>query len=119
MVSNKNEYERELIPEMEVYYRVASFIARKGLTIPAVFLLEAHKPLNFIASQFLVFLGPMIYIIFPSADEAYSKFSRSLEKRENVDILIRCIEDEEKKLQKRVKELKMKNQNSIEKSKEK
>lgn len=45
--------------------KVASRIHELGLTVPAVLLLEAHKPLTFISSQLLLIVQPTLDIILP------------------------------------------------------
>ncbi|MDP6125890.1 MAG: hypothetical protein QGH20_09075, partial [Candidatus Latescibacteria bacterium] len=44
--------------------RVAAMIVKRGLISPAVMFLETAKPLNFIGSQVLVFLNPIVTIVF-------------------------------------------------------
>jgi hypothetical protein len=45
--------------------KVANKINQLGLTSPAIFLLEAHKPLAFIGSQLLLVAQPTVDIFFP------------------------------------------------------
>ena len=71
--------------------RIASGIARRGMSIPAILFLEMHKPLTFIASQGMIAFSPFMapFIGFDNLQTA----SRLLEKRENVEKLICRIED--------------------------
>ena len=46
--------------------QVADKIAQLGLTTPAILLLEAHKPLTFIGSQFLLVFQPTLDLVLPS-----------------------------------------------------
>ena len=76
-------------PEQELIERVADFLVRRGLTAPAVMLLEVGRPLNFVGSQLLVFLSPFISLIFNS--EELKRFTRLLAKRRAVDALVEAI----------------------------
>lgn len=46
--------------------QVADKISQLGLTTPAILLLEAHKPLAFIGSQFLLVVQPALDPLLPS-----------------------------------------------------
>ena len=46
--------------------KVAQKLTHLGLTGPAVLLLEAHKPLAFIGSQFLLVAQPSLNLFIPS-----------------------------------------------------
>ena len=71
--------------------RVAAFLVRRQLTVPAVMLLETGRPLNFIGSQFLTFLSPFVSIIFSKSVD-FERFTRFLEKRASIPCLIDHIE---------------------------
>jgi hypothetical protein len=66
-------------------------IVGKGLETPAILFLEMHKPLTFLASQGLLvgmpFLAPFLGV------DIVHKYSKLLERRENVELLIRRIEE--------------------------
>lgn len=80
-----SDEERDAILE-----RIAQGIVRRGMSAPAVLFLEMNKPLSFVASQSLIvltpFLAPFVGI------ENVHRYSRLLEKRENVERLIERIE---------------------------
>lgn len=80
-----SDEERDAILE-----RIAQGIVRRGMAAPAVLFLELNKPLSFVASQSLIvltpFLAPFVRI------ENVHRYSRLLEKRENVERLIERIE---------------------------
>ncbi|HIE03342.1 MAG TPA: hypothetical protein EYP61_01145 [Candidatus Latescibacteria bacterium] len=76
--------------ELALVEKVARAVARRGLAIPAVMFLESVRPLNFIGSQAMMFLEPMVRSVLPSKD--YTKFAEILEKREGLEALIRRIE---------------------------
>ena len=73
--------------------RVAGFVVRRRLTAPALMALETGRPLNFIGSQFLVFLSPFLTLIFSPPE--YDRFCRFLGKRPSIDIIIGKILDQE------------------------
>ncbi|GIV15815.1 MAG: hypothetical protein KatS3mg022_1250 [Armatimonadota bacterium] len=80
-----SDEERDAILE-----RIAQGVVRRGMAAPAVLFLELNKPLSFVASQSLIvltpFLAPFVGI------ENVHRYSRLLEKRENVERLIERIE---------------------------
>lgn len=83
----------QLTPEDEqLLARIAAMIVRRGLAAPAIMLLDTVRPLNFVASQFLVFLGPFATILLNPVE--YERFTALLEHREAVDVLIKAITDE-------------------------
>ncbi|MEW5960772.1 MAG: hypothetical protein AB1801_23855 [Chloroflexota bacterium] len=53
------------VKEINFTQIVANKIAELGLTVPAVLLLEAHKPLSFISSQLLLVAQPTLDIFLP------------------------------------------------------
>lgn len=73
--------------------KVADHLIRRRLEAPAILLLESVKPLSFIASQGLVFLGPLLQPLLSVKD--YDTFTEALETRENVEWLIRRLEEGE------------------------
>lgn len=86
--------ERLLSPEdEELLDRISRATVRRGLGVPAIFLLESSKPLNFLGSQFLHFLSPMVHSVFDAKD--LDRFAVLLERRETVEELIRRIEQAE------------------------
>jgi hypothetical protein len=73
----------------ETIEKVATKISRLGLEVPAILMLEAHKPLTFFANQGLIFLSPILYPLFGGKTERAAKF---FEERKNVEALITRIE---------------------------
>jgi hypothetical protein len=45
--------------------KIANKIIDLGLTVPAIFLLEAHKPLAFVGSQLLLVAQPTLDLFLP------------------------------------------------------
>lgn len=74
----------------EMIEALAQKVVVRKLETPAIFFLEAHKPLSFLASQSLLMLSPLLGAFF-----GYSHiklWSRILEDRDNVERLIKKIE---------------------------
>ena len=74
----------------KIINEVAARIVEKRLEGMAVFFLEVGRPLSFVASQAMIFLGPLVRMIYPMKN--YRRLAELLEERENVDLLIRTIE---------------------------
>jgi len=83
----------------ELLDAVAARVVNMRLAVPAVFFLESTKPLSFIGSQALVFLEPFVQAFLST--EAYSRFARLMEDRQNVEGLIRRIEAKDEELRAR------------------
>ena len=74
----------------ELLDRIAARVVGLGLATPAIFFLESVRPLNFIASQAMVFFGPLATAILPRQD--YERLARILEDRRSVEALLVRIE---------------------------
>ncbi len=70
--------------------KLADYVVRRNMSVPAIMFLESVKPLNFVGSQAMVFFRPIISRFFTSAE--YDKLATILEKREVIDLLIIEIE---------------------------
>lgn len=97
--------------EEDVLERLAKKAVERGMAVPSIIFLESVKPLNFIASQVMVFFEPVIQTIFNFRD--YNTLRSALEKRESVEILLLKIEKydavtlaREKRIKKYMKEIK-------------
>ncbi len=77
--------ERTLLDEL------ADGIARRRLTPAAMFFLESVKPLGFVGSQMMVFLRPMISVIW-SNPSRWDQLQAILEKRGSIELLLRRLE---------------------------
>ncbi len=73
-----------------LFEKLANFVVKRKMTAPAILFLESTKPLNFIGSQFLVVMGPLVKIFFNVKE--YDQIVTLMEKRENVETLICTIE---------------------------
>ena len=85
--------EEELAQEREVLTRLADEVVRRRMAVPAIFVLESMRPLSFIASQGLIFFEPIVRTMLSLKD--YDVFARALERRENVEWLVRYLEERE------------------------
>jgi len=70
--------------------RVARFVVRFGMTVPAVLALESVRPLSFVGSQFMHLLSPSIgaFLTLPEWDA----LARLLEDRRGLEYILRRIE---------------------------
>ena len=75
--------------DRELVGRLAEFIVRRRLGAPALMALEAGRPFNFLGSQALTFLAPFATLVFSAAE--YERFTRILERRQSVDLLLGAI----------------------------
>jgi len=68
----------------------AEKIKQLGLATPAILLLEAHKPLSFVVSQFIILGQPMLNLFWSDrfTDQAINLFSN----RQNLEGLIKELE---------------------------
>ncbi len=70
--------------------RLLRAVVRRGLGTPALLMLECSRPLNFVASQFLLFVGPVAELIFDRRE--YRLFVGLLERRGSIEYLCGRIE---------------------------
>ena len=73
-----------------LFEKIARRIVDMRLTPLAVVMLESSKPVSFIGSQLMVFLGPIITALFPF--RAYDEITALMEERANIELFIRKIE---------------------------
>lgn len=77
--------------EDEILNKVASKITALGMETPAIFLLEMSKPINYIGSQFLTFMNPMITSFLDI--KSYDTFTELIADRNKLEELICRIEE--------------------------
>ncbi len=70
---------------------IARAIVDRRLETPAVFFLEAHKPLSFVASQTMAVAVPLLGPLLGA--QRMADLSKLLKDRENVELLLARIED--------------------------
>ena len=85
-------YEGHKLSEEDLVFmeRLARWTVERRMSAPALLFLESVKPLNFIGSQFLFFFEPIVQIFV--GGKGYTRFAQLMEKRENVEAFLRCIE---------------------------
>jgi hypothetical protein len=79
--------------QAEAVARVARFIVRFGMTVPAVLALETVRPLSYVGSQFMHLLSPSIGA-FLSATE-WNAMAALLEDRKGLDYVLLVIEQQD------------------------
>ena len=88
------QLERELTEEDRTLIDwMGEQIVSRRLTAAALFLLESVKPLNFVSSQFLVILSPLLGVFVPKVK--YDRLVALLEKRPFIELLLRSVEAKE------------------------
>jgi len=70
--------------------RVADAVVHRGMATPAVLLLESVGPMNFLGSQALHFLTPILDVVFPERD--VERVACLLERRDTLARLAALIE---------------------------
>ncbi len=75
---------------IEIITKIAQKTVDLRLTPIAIVLLETTKPLSFVGSQLMVFFQPIITAVFPFYQ--YEEIAALLEDRNNIELLIKIIE---------------------------
>jgi hypothetical protein len=70
---------------------LAAGLAKRKLTAAALFFLESHRPLAFVASQVMVFFQPMVQIIWTNP-KRWEQVQSVLAKRGSIELLLRRLE---------------------------
>jgi hypothetical protein len=70
--------------------KLCAEVVRRRLNIPALFMLETSRPLNYVSGQFLRFLQPIATVI-ADANE-YELLTQFLEQRGSIDYICRRLE---------------------------
>ncbi len=78
------------IDDVELMERVADVIVKRGMAAPATVFLESMGPMNFLGSQALHFITPIIECAFNVKE--VEQVARLLERRETISQLIAIIE---------------------------
>ena len=85
----------------EVLDRFARKVVERRLSAPAILFLESAKPLSFLGNQAMVFFQPIVQSI--CTFKSYDDIMALLEDRENVECLLRRIEELEAEEQQRIR----------------
>jgi len=85
----------EMVKEdFELLEKLAGFVVKRKLSVPAVMFLETLRPLNVVGSSMMSFFKPMLGNFFNHAE--YTRLERILERRCSVGCLIDTIEKGER-----------------------
>ena len=78
------------VEDVALLERVADAVVKRGMTTPATIFLESMGPMNFLGSQALHFLTPILEVVFPTRD--LERVARLLERRDTLSRLAAIIE---------------------------
>ncbi len=78
------------VEDLALLERVAEAVVRRGMTAPATVFLESLGPMNYLGSQALYFLTPIVEWAFNASE--VERVARLLERRDTVSRLIAIID---------------------------
>lgn len=78
------------IEDVQLMERIAEMVVKRGMAAPATMFLESMGPMNFLGSQVLHFLTPIIECVCNAKE--VEQVARLLERRDTVTRLIAIIE---------------------------
>lgn len=100
-VDGGNDFTKE---EDEVLDRVASWLHKKNLVTPSILFIETLSPLNFLGSQMMTFLKPVLGNVLSEKD--YTLLESALAKRNCIHLLVdKIVEKDQAVEMKRKKQL--------------
>jgi len=76
--------------EREWLEKLARKVVERGLTAPALLMLESARPLNYVGAHVILFFKPVISLLF--APERCDEVAALLQKRHALKVLIQIIE---------------------------
>src|SRR5438128_9013916 len=88
--STKSGAEAFTIEDLALLERVADAVVKRGMTAPATVFLESLGPMNFLGSQALYFLTPIVEWAFQARE--VEQVARLLERRDTISRLIAVID---------------------------
>jgi len=74
----------------DAVHRIADALARRGLSVPAIVLLEMLRPMGFLCGQALCVMEP---ILSPMAGGAHRRLARFLEGGDGIERLLSALEE--------------------------
>ena len=77
--------------DLALMTKLGAWLAQRRLETPAVLFLESIRPLSFVGAQGMHFLEPFARAVFDVKE--YERLARLLERRSNLELLVRAIED--------------------------
>ena len=88
--STNSEAEVFTVEDLALLERVADAVVKRGMTAPATIFLESLGPMNFLGSQALYFLAPIVEWALNAKEIEHA--ARLLERRETISRLISLID---------------------------
>ena len=88
--STKAEADVFTVEDLALLERVADAVVKRGMTAPATVFLESLGPMNFLGSQALYFLTPIVEWAFDAKE--VEQVARLLERRDTISRLITIID---------------------------
>ena len=88
--STKAEADVCTVEDLALLERVADAVVKRGMTAPATVFLESLGPMNFLGSQALYFLTPIVEWAFNTKE--VEQVARLLERRDTISRLITIID---------------------------
>lgn len=88
--STQTDAQPPSIEDVQLMERIAEAIVKRGMAAPATLFLESMGPVNFLGSQALHFLTPIIDCAFNAKE--VEQIARLLERRDTISRLIVLIE---------------------------
>ena len=101
--------------EEELIMKIAQNIHKYGLDMAAILMIESVKPISYIGTQMgRLFISPFLPVLGENIGISGEKFLRVFEKRDNMERLIKAVEElsreeEEQKKAEKAKKLEEKN----------
>ena len=86
----RHETEPLSIEDVQLLERIAETVVKRGMAAPATMFLESMGPMNFLGSQALHFLTPILDCAFSTKE--VEQVARLLERRDTIARLIAIIE---------------------------
>lgn len=90
MGAKKDEEDKLDESESDLLDRFADAVVKRGLVAPAILFLESVRPLNFVASQGMLFFQPFVAALFPRHD--WDVLQKLLERRSSIEHIVSRIE---------------------------
>lgn len=82
--------------QLELFAKLADLIVRRRLTVPTVLFLESVRPLNYVATQAMIFFSPFVHALFDIRQ--YDLIRQALDRRETLGYLCDLLEAQEEEL---------------------
>jgi len=88
--------------QKELLEKIADRIVRYRMAMPAILFLESVRPLNYVGSQAMVFLAPIVHSLFSARE--YDEVQQALEHRETISYFVEMLEEKEDEVLKKEKQ---------------